>query len=65
MVSGDLCDDRYKTSVEEDAATIDDPKATPRQKVAARLLRIEKTILGGTPDPPSLSVTTLGDFWRL
>lgn len=40
---------RYKTSVEEDDAIIEDPHAGPRQKVAARLLRIEKSILKGTP----------------
>lgn len=33
--------------MEEDIGVIDDPKAGPRQKVAARLLRIEKSILGG------------------
>lgn len=38
---------RYKTTQEEDGAVIDDPAAGPRQKVAARLLRIEKSILGG------------------
>ena len=38
---------RYKTTLQQDEATIDDPEASPRQKVAARLLRIEKSILGG------------------
>ena len=39
---------RYKTSREEDDAVVADPSAGPRQKVAARLLRIEKSILSGT-----------------
>lgn len=38
---------RYKTSIEEDTAVIEDPTTGPRQKVAARLLRIEKSILSG------------------
>jgi len=38
---------RYKTSIEEDIAVIADPTAGPREKVAARLLRIEKSILQG------------------
>jgi len=33
--------------MEEDVAVIEDPKAGPREKVAARLLRIEKFILQG------------------
>ncbi|KAK9834599.1 hypothetical protein WJX74_005523 [Apatococcus lobatus] len=36
---------RYCTSVAEDNAVVNDPDAGPREKVAARLLRIEKTIL--------------------
>ena len=38
---------RYKTSREEDDAVVADPRAGPREKVAARLLRIEKSILSG------------------
>ena len=38
---------RYRTSREEDDAVVADPGAGPRQKVAARLLRIEKSILSG------------------
>ena len=38
---------RYTTSKEEDDAVVADPSAGPRQKVAARLLRIEKSILSG------------------
>lgn len=38
---------RYRTTAEEDAATIASSTAGPRQKVAARLLRIEKEILNG------------------
>lgn len=38
---------RYQTSREEDDAVVADPSAGPRQKVAARLLRIEKSILSG------------------
>ena len=38
---------RYKTSQEEDDAVVADPAAGPREKVAARLLRIEKSILSG------------------
>ena len=38
---------RYKTSIEEDDGVVADPSAGPRQKVAARLLRIEKSILSG------------------
>ena len=33
--------------MEEDDAVVADPAAGPRQKVAARLLRIEKSILSG------------------
>ena len=39
---------RYRTTAEEDEATIASSSAGPRQKVAARLLRIEKEILNGT-----------------
>ncbi|BDA45553.1 probable actin-histidine N-methyltransferase [Coccomyxa sp. Obi] len=39
--------DRYRTSCEEDEAIISSSTAGPRQKVAARLLRIEKAILRG------------------
>lgn len=44
---------RYRTTGEEDDATIASSTAGPRQKVAARLLRIEKEILNGMakPDP--------------
>lgn len=38
-----LC--RYKTTEEEDAAVIADSSAKPRKRVAARLVRIEKSIL--------------------
>lgn len=38
---------RYRTSQEEDDAVVVDPRAGPREKVAARLLRIEKSILSG------------------
>ena len=41
------CDCRYRTTAEEDDATIASSTAGPRQKVAARLLRIEKEILHG------------------
>lgn len=40
---------RYRTSCEEDEAIISSTTAGPRQKVAARLLRIEKAILRGAP----------------
>ena len=36
---------KYRTSIEEDEATMADPAAGPRPKVAARLLRGEKQIL--------------------
>ena len=42
-----LC--RYRTSIEEDEAIVASSSAGPRQKVAARLVRIEKTILSGVP----------------
>lgn len=42
-----VCAVRYKTSCEEDEAIIGSSTAGPRQKVAARLLRIEKAILRG------------------
>ena len=47
---------RYCTSIAEDNAVVNDPDAGPREKVAARLLRIEKTILNGelTHMPPCL-----------
>ena len=35
----------YRTTIEQDDATIADPSTGPRQTVAARLLRIEKQIL--------------------
>lgn len=35
----------YPTSIEEDSATIESSSAIPRQKVAARLVRIEKQLL--------------------
>ncbi|DBB15649.1 TPA: hypothetical protein ACH3X3_003860 [Trebouxia sp. C0006] len=38
---------RYRTSQEENDAMVVDPRAGPREKVAARLLRIEKSILSG------------------
>lgn len=38
---------RYRTTKEEDDAVVADPTAGPREKVAARLLRIEKSILTG------------------
>lgn len=41
---------RYKTSKQEDDAVVVDPRAGPREKVAARLLRIEKSILSGALD---------------
>ncbi|CAL5228874.1 g12088 [Coccomyxa viridis] len=41
------CLSRYRTTAEEDEATIASTSAGPRQKVAARLLRIEKEILNG------------------
>ncbi|CAK0782675.1 hypothetical protein CVIRNUC_005870 [Coccomyxa viridis] len=41
------CLSRYRTTAEEDEATIASSTAGPRQKVAARLLRIEKEILHG------------------
>ena len=42
-----LPDCRYCTTISEDNAVVTDPSAGPREKVAARLLRIEKTILNG------------------
>ncbi len=45
---------RYRTSCEEDEAIISSTTAGPRQKVAARLLRIEKVILRGAAPPISL-----------
>ena len=39
---------RYRTSSEQDEAVIADPAAGPREKVAARLLKLEKSILSGT-----------------
>ena len=42
---------RYRTTAEEDEATIASSTAGPRQKVAARLLRIEKEILNGMALP--------------
>ena len=41
---------RYRTTAEEDEAIIASSSAGPRQKVATRLLRIEKAILTGAPD---------------
>eukprot|EP00891_Asterochloris_glomerata_P000308 jgi/Astpho2/308/fgenesh1_pg.00010_%23_65_t len=38
---------RYRTSSEQDEAVIADPAAGPREKVAARLLKLEKSILTG------------------
>lgn len=38
---------RYRTTKEEDDAVVADPTAGPREKVASRLLRIEKSILTG------------------
>ena len=38
---------RYRTTIEQDEATIADPSTGPRQTVAARLLKIEKGILQG------------------
>lgn len=46
---------RYRTTAEEDDATIASSSAGPRQKVAARLLRIEKEILNGTALKPLLA----------
>ena len=40
---------RYRTSIAEDEAIIADETLGPRPRVAARLLRIEKRILEGTP----------------
>lgn len=37
---------RYRTTIEEDEAVIANPASGPRETVAARLLRIEKRILG-------------------
>ena len=49
---------RYRTTAEEDDATIASSSAGPRQKVAARLLRIEKEILNGMgPIPPVSSLS--------
>lgn len=39
---------RYRTTKEEDDAVVADPTSAPRERVAARLLRIEKSILTGT-----------------
>ena len=36
---------QYHNSIEEDTMIITSPDSSPREKVAARLLRIEKTIL--------------------
>lgn len=36
---------KYRTSISEDEEIIRDPETTPRQKVSARLLKIEKEIL--------------------
>ncbi len=36
----------YRTTIAEDDATVADPASGPRKTVAARLLRIEKAILG-------------------
>ena len=38
---------RYRTTEDEDDATLASATAGPREKVAARLLRIEKRILNG------------------
>ncbi len=38
---------RYPRTIQEDEATIASPTASPREKVAARLVRIEKQILQG------------------
>lgn len=38
----------YKTTIEEDDAVIADPSSGPRRTVAAKLLKIEKTILQGS-----------------
>ena len=47
---------RYRTSIAEDEVIIADETLPPRQRVAARLLRIEKGILEGTSMPlPSVS----------
>jgi len=39
---------QYQTTVDKDTRIIDDPHATAKQKIAAKLLRIEKRILQGT-----------------
>mmetsp|Transcript_34438 Transcript_34438/g.88075 ORF Transcript_34438/g.88075 Transcript_34438/m.88075 type:complete len:316 (+) Transcript_34438:741-1688(+) len=38
---------KYRTTIEEDSRTVEDPAASAKAKVAARLLRIEKGILQG------------------
>ncbi|KAK9785591.1 hypothetical protein WJX73_004453 [Symbiochloris irregularis] len=39
--------DRYPTTIEQDTAVLEDPMSNPRERVAARLVRIEKRILQG------------------
>jgi len=56
---------RYKTSMEEDVAVIEDPKAGPREKVAARLLRIEKFILQEALDNLESLPGATGDLMQL
>ena len=48
-VSDAKCECSYRTSISEDEAVIRDATAGPRQKIAARLLKIEKSIYCGKP----------------
>lgn len=41
--------------MEEDDAVLADPASSPRERVASRLLRIEKSILFGTPHHASVA----------
>lgn len=50
----------YKTSVGEDEATLASPTAGPRQKVAARLLRLEKLALTAALDAVLVAGTAAG-----
>jgi hypothetical protein len=48
-----------------DLEIVDDPKATPRQKIAARLTKIEKSILQGCMDAVTTCAPCLGGLWVL
>lgn len=48
-----------------DLEIIEDPTATPRQKIAARLTKIEKSILQGCLDAVTTCAPCLGECWGM